>query len=149
MTAVMIVAPWVGLALPFGVMTAALSLAWMQLRQRARREEEGLSAEDAEHFARQDRRRLIGAAVMGLMALGVAVGLGDNFPRNREGGRFFGAIWLANGALALALLAVAMLDWRANFRYAHRQISRLRAERRVLMDELRARLPEVPPEHFE
>lgn len=148
MTAVMIVAPWVQLALPFGVMTAALALAWMQSRQRRFRGE-GLSPEDVEYFARQDRRRFLGAAVMGLLALGVAAGLSDNFPRNREGGRIFGAIWLFNSALALGLLAIAMFDWRANFRYAHRQIARLQAERRVLMDELRARLPEVPPHHFD
>jgi hypothetical protein len=148
MTAVMIVAPWVRLALPFGVMTAALSLAWMQSRQRRFREED-LSPEDAEYFSRQDRRRFIGAAVMALLAIGVAVGLSDNFPRNREGGRLFGATWLANSALALGLLAIAMFDWRANFRYAHRQIARLQAERKALMDELRARFPEVPPQRFD
>jgi|GEM_PF-5176305 len=123
--------------LPLGVGVAVAGLAWMVLRERARRAlQDDLSPEDRRHFAGQDRRRITGLVLMGCLGLGVAAGLVVPPAHDRAPNGVFLAIWVLNTLLCLSLLFVAGLDWLANLRFARRHLAVLMAERRRMLEEM-------------
>jgi hypothetical protein len=131
-----------GLVLSVLVIAIAGFLALRQLHECGERAPE-LSDADALHFARQDVRRIAGAAVMALLGLGILVGTHIN---PRAGGRpqrlLFAGVWLAVFLLITVLLGLAWRDWKATFAYARRHRRALAEERRAAL----AALPPLPPD---
>jgi hypothetical protein len=107
---------------------------WYERRHR----EKGLSEADSRHFARQDLRRSVVAAVMVLLA--ACIGLGSAVPHRvgRQPNPQFLAVWLAVIALIFVLIWLAILDWIATWLYGRRhrraidraRIEYLRSQRR-------------------
>jgi hypothetical protein len=122
----------------FVLLVAAL-LGWREWRDRRDRADD-LSPEDARHFAYQDTRRLLGIAVMVLLAVGLVVG--SRVPTrmgNRTNPQFLG-IWLGVFLLIFVLLALAMVDWVALRLFARRHRDEMHRERvEILREEKRRR----------
>ncbi len=128
-----------GLVLSATVGLAAAVMAYRQWADRGRRDP-GREGGDAPYFARQDRRRFLGTALMGLLAVGIAVGTNLGPIADRAQARFFARTWVAVGVLCVALLVLAMRDWQATHAFARRHRRALAAERRAIVeDELRRR----------
>jgi len=130
---------WVGLGLAAAVAVAAVTLARKQWGDRKQREP-GLPDVDARHFRRQDVRRLVGAAVMLALAVGIVVGarLEPGVPGRPS--QLFIRVWLVVSLLVFLLLALALFDWLATRIYAHRHRQIIARERiDMLRDELRRR----------
>lgn len=121
----------VSLVLALAVIAAAALLAVRQWMERQARNGD-LSAEDARYFARQDARRFLGAALLVLVAIGLA--LGSRIPTvraNQPTRLVFVAIWSTEFLLLFVLLGLAWRDIRATGQYARRH-------RRAILDEHRA-----------
>lgn len=127
------------LILSIAVASVALLLWAWQRFERNRRVPVG-SPEDNRHFRRQDVRRTIVAAVMGILAIGIYVG---SRMETRVAGRpnlQFVETWIGIFLLILALLVLAMIDWFATRGYAFRHRSAILQEGiEILKDELRAK----------
>lgn len=128
--------PMIGHLLSVAVLTVAFLLGYRQWRERRARGSD-LSEADARYFARQDVRRLVGAVLMALVAVGISVGSrmvvlkGD-----REAGRWFIRTWLAVGITLLGLLGLALIDWVATRAYARRHHRALLQDRRQVLREI-------------
>src|SRR4051812_11269819 len=107
-------AAWTEAALGMGIAGALLALAaafaWRQWVERAGRDVEGLSDEDARYFAGKDRRRFLGAALLAMMAVGMSAGLAINPRANRRSGELFVWIWAGVMALVCVSTVLAMRD---------------------------------------
>jgi hypothetical protein len=124
----------VSVLLASAVALTAVGLAlrqWYEKRQRQREPE--MSGPDAEHFARQDFRRAVAGAVMGLLALGVVVGARIGHMVAGGANPWFLEVWLVVFGLILVLLGLALADWVATWRYARRQHQAIVHERRHLL----------------
>jgi hypothetical protein len=99
---------------------------WVEIRAR----EQDLDAPDRDYFARKDRRRLAGSAIMAVMSTLMLVSARVDARKSPAHGRLWGWLWLLVLVLVIALLVLAFFDWRANTRYAIRH-------RRALLDEQR------------
>jgi hypothetical protein len=113
-----------------------------------------LSDADHTHFFRQDLRRAMGVLLMLILALGIYIGsrippMVSDFPLDADfkqairaiAGAWvdtwihgqanpqFVALWFGVTVVLVALLALALLDWRATRRYARRQRQVLAGER--------------------
>src|SRR5262245_34431398 len=106
----------IGLALSIAVAGVAVGLG-LSLRRERRGRTAYLSDDDHRYFARQDKTRGIGVAILWLLAIGVQTGSSMR-PRNLPTAFVF--IWLINFGLILVLLALAFSDWRAIRQYARR-----------------------------
>jgi hypothetical protein len=130
------------LALSLGVAGVAVGLViWQVLERRWR--PEGLADDDVKHFAYQDLRRGLVAAVMLLLAAGVYVGARlEPGVAGRPNPRYVGT-WVGVLALVVLLLVLAMLDWSATRRYAARhRLAIAREGLEILRDEMRRRAAE-------
>lgn len=126
------------LVMSIGILVVVgLLLCWLWYDRRHRDDE--LSHADAVHFRHQDRRRLVVAVILGLVALGILV---DSRLEPRINGRanpLFLLLWVGVFFLLGALPVLATFDWLATRRYARRQFQALARERvEILRDELRA-----------
>jgi hypothetical protein len=127
----------VGLAIAAVLLLLALGFAALQWRERRQRATD-LTADDSAYFARKDARRLAGSLVMGLIAVGMAVGLAGLDPTaGRDQRRAWAAVWLGVMVLVMFLLTLALWDWVALKRYAARHRRALDVERRAVVDEAR------------
>lgn len=120
------------LTLAAGVLLVAFFFAARQWAERRSREEE-LSPEDELHFARKDARRLLGTAIMTVVAVAIFAGSLINPRANRAWGRTFGWIWVGILASVCFLLILAFRDWQANLAYARRHRQALNEERRQFL----------------
>ena len=110
--------------------------AYRQWVERSNRETD-LSEADLDHFTRKDRRRLLGSAVLALIAVGMFVGLMllSQARGNRLMARMSGYVWIGVCVLLCVSLILAMLDWVANRVYAVRHGRALAEERRAFFEE--------------
>jgi hypothetical protein len=124
----------VSLALSLIVGAIAAALAAWQWRERKHRPDD-LSGPDESHYARQDVRRLLGAATMALIAVGVGVGSRISpGARGRPSGVFVG-IWLLVFALVFGLLLLSWLDILATRGYARRHRRQIAEDRQAYLIE--------------
>ena len=108
------------LVLSIAVASVAMLLwFWQRLERKSRGTV--VEPEDVLHFRRQDLRRTIVAAIMGILAAGIFVG--SRMETRVEGGPnlLFVETWIVIFCLILVLLLLAMIDWVATRRYAIRQ----------------------------
>jgi len=127
------------LALASFILLVVGLLGWREWSDRRGRPDD-LGAEDAGHFADQDRRRYLGLIILCLLAIGVVVGSGMPARLGNRANPPFVAIWLAVFALISILLTLALSDWIALRRYARRQRREIHRERlEILQDEARRR----------
>jgi hypothetical protein len=118
------------------VLIAAFLGLWQWYEWRAR--ESSLPDVDRRYFARQDRRRGLGVAVIVVLALGLSVGARIAPLSGRRANVAFVTIWLAILALLAFLVALALLDWLETRRYARRQRrSMAQARSQMLRETLR------------
>src|SRR5262249_47934334 len=117
-----------------GVTAAVLAVS--QWRERRRREC-GLSDADTDHFARQDFRRGVAGAVMGLLALGIAVGTHVGHRVAGAANPWFLEVWFIVFGLILILLWLALADWIATWHYARRHHRAMARERFQLLNLIR------------
>jgi hypothetical protein len=124
------------------VLAIAGLLAARQWTDRKNRGDER-SAAESDHFARQDARRFVGAAIMALTALGIVIGSRINHRVPGVPQRLFVATWIIVFVLIFVLLSLAWRDWMATFAYARRQRKAIAEERRALLesDQRRRSLP--------
>jgi MFS family permease len=123
----------VGLGLAAGLALLALGFAARQLRDRSRRRHGAdLDVHDRAYYHAQDRRRLIGSALMILMAAAMVGGLLINPRLDRIAAQWFVALWSGVLAGVLILLALAMADWWALRAFARRHREALVEEARQL-----------------
>jgi len=117
-----------------GIFLIALFLGlWQRFDQRSR--ESDPNPLDRDYFRRQDRRRYLGVAVMAALGIVIYPFIGVFYqPRGNE--RTLGALGLVVGALIIALLVLAHLDWLAIRQYARRHRRALEQERSRLLFEL-------------
>jgi len=129
----------IGLVLSAAVIVIAALLAYRQWKDRQRRETD-LPEADAAHFVRQDTRRWLGAFVMILLALGLAVGMRLPHIAGGKANTRFVQVWLGVFLLIFVLLLLALLDWLAPRVYARRHRRAIVQERdETLRDLLRRR----------
>lgn len=122
----------VAVALAALVGLIAIVLAWRQQVDRSRRGSD-LSDADSLHFRRQDRRRLLGAGLMVVLAIGLVVGT-EMSPGTREQPNLaWLRLWIGVCLLVLMLLGLALADWVANARYASRHRRSIEDERNALI----------------
>ncbi len=124
-----------GRVIASAVLLIAATFAYRQWAERARRSVE-LSEADRAHFARKDRRRLLGSFLMGLVSLGMFVGLSlmPTKPVDRASGKLFAWVWIGVIGLVFVLLTLALIDWLANRAYALRHRRALIEERRAVLE---------------
>lgn len=152
---------WTSLALSLLVATIA-ALLGLRLWWERRTRDDGLPDADRRHFLYQDLRRGLGILLMASLAAGVYVGsrmptfaVEPRDPRLRESAdaaagaivqaalvthpnRQFVAVWLGIFGSTVLLLGLAMIDWIATRRYAHRHRQAIQHERlEILRDTLR------------
>lgn len=122
------------LLLSVGVAVVAGLLLLLVRTDRGQREPE-LSPDDAEHFARQDVRRVVGTVVM--LLLSAAIYFGSRIPpKNAESANpLFVQIWLGAFLLIFFLLVLGLLDWQATRLYARRHRQAIVRERIELLKE--------------
>jgi hypothetical protein len=120
-----------GLILATGVLILSAIFAWRQWVERHRREPE-LSVADADYFARKDRRRFLGTAILALIGIGMVIGSLIDFRASKAAGRLFLAVWVGVSLLVCVSLVFAMIDWVANRDYALRHRRELAEARRAL-----------------
>jgi membrane protein implicated in regulation of membrane protease activity len=130
---------WPGRLLAAGVLAVALALLAWQWFERRRRPA-SRSQVDVRHFARQDLRRLLGAGVMGLIALTAWQGAEINPRAGRHEARLWASSWLLVAVLVLLLLALALLDLLSIRLYARRHRRDLAAQQRAAIAAERRRL---------
>ncbi len=118
----------IGLLLAAFVILIAALLAYRQWSDRRRRDVD-LPEDEAAYFVRQDVRRWLGAFVMLLLALGLAVGSRIPHIVGTKANALFVRVWLGVFALIFALLLLALLDWFATRRYASRHRRAMLRER--------------------
>jgi hypothetical protein len=129
----------------FGLGLVALFLALRQWYESRAREPE-LSSEDRSHFKRQDVRRAAGIAVILILAVGLSIGTRIDPKIDGRANPGFVEIWIAELALIVVLVILAVLDSLATFAYARRQRRALARERgKILRDALR-RSNGAPPD---
>ena len=116
------------------VLIVAALLGWREWSDRRSREP-GPAPEDRAHFVAQDARRSVGIVVLVLLALGIAIGSRTPIRLDHLANPLFVAIWLGVFVLIGMLLSLAMFDWIALRRYAHRQRSRILRERSEMLRE--------------
>jgi hypothetical protein len=111
----------------------------LALRQRYERGHRAsdLSDADARHFARQDFRRAIAGSVMGLLALGIAVGAHVGHKVAGKANPWFVEVWLIVFGLIFVLLWLAWADWLATWHYARRHRRAMARERFQLVQLVR------------
>jgi hypothetical protein len=127
------------LVLSIGVAAVAALLFGLVWTDRNRRDPE-LSADDAEHFAKQDARRVVGTVVM--LLLSAAIYFGSRIPHMAAGraNPLFVQIWLGAFLLIFFLLVLGILDWQAIRLYARRHRQAMVRERiELLKEELKYR----------
>lgn len=134
-----------GSALGVLVLCAAGLLAWLQFRDRGRRDRLE-QVDELLYFRRQDMRRYAGAVLMAVAA--IAIGLGSRIdPRVGDSSRrWFVSIWFVVCMLILALVAVAFRDWYAIAAYARRRRAAIVRERERVIAEFQARKRNLPEE---
>lgn len=120
------------------IVAAALILAVRQNLERQSRDDD-LSEDDDRHYRRQDLRRFLGAGVMALVAVAIAVGSHINPFLSIFNRRMFGSVWVAVILLVFVLLALAWLDWLATLSYARRHRKAIADERKAIIDAERRR----------
>lgn len=118
-----------------GLLMLTAGLAYSHVLARARREG-GLSEADSRHYQALDRRRGLGLGIMASMALIMLATTLINTRVDRSNARLYIILWMAVVGLVCWLLWLALLDWRANYRYAARH-------RRALADEQRSYFAEL------
>ena len=133
-----------GSALGILVLGAAGLLAWLQFRDRGRRDRLD-QVDESLYFHRQDVRRYAGAVLMAAAA--IAIGLGSMIdPRSGESARrWFVSIWFGVCMLILVLVAVAFRDLFAIVAYARRRRAAIVRERERVIAEFQAR-KRTPPD---
>ena len=129
----------IGMLLAAFVVFIAAVLAYRQWMDRRRRDVD-LAGDEAVYHTRQDVRRWLGVFVMGLLAVGLVVGTRiPHIVRGRTN-MLFVQTWLGVFLLIFALLLLALLDWFATRRYAHRHRRAMLRERdATLRDVMRPR----------
>lgn len=122
------------LLLSIGVAVVAVLLFLLVWSDRSRRDAE-LSADDREHFARQDVRRVVGTVVM--LLLSAAVYFGSRIPPKaaERANPLFLQIWLGAFLLIFFLLVLGIIDWHATRLYARRHRQAMVRERLELLKE--------------
>ena len=127
------------LVLSVGVAAVALMLVFWQVAERSQRPDD-LSDEDHAHFRSLDRRRMLVAGIMVMLAAGVFLGSRIEPGTRGHPNRWFLVVWLAVFWLVLCLATLALIDWAATRRYArrHRRLI-LREGLEILREELRIR----------
>lgn len=123
-----------GLLMALCVLCVSIALgAWQAVKRRREKDEHAGESGETEHFRFQDFRRWLVCGLMAVSALGIAAGSQIN-PRagvlHRE---WFATIWMIVGAVAIAMLILAMTDWMATIRYASRQRVALAAQKRAFI----------------
>jgi hypothetical protein len=131
---------WPSLALSVFIGICALALAAHLLWERSRRGSP-LPAVDRKHFLLQDLRRSVGIALMVLLGAGIYLGARQPLrvivsATERHPNRRFLLIWLAVFATLIVLLGLAIIDWIATRRYAHRHREALNLERIKLLGDI-------------
>lgn len=132
-----------GIVIATGVLTLAVAFAWRQWVERRGREGD-LGQADEDYFARKDRRRFAGTAILGLIGVGMIVGSLIDHRASKAAGQTFVWIWFGVVALVCISIVLALLDWLACRDYAVRHRDALLHERRVLLEEGLRRRPAVP-----
>jgi hypothetical protein len=122
------------LFLSIGVAAVAALLFLLVWNDRGHRHPE-LPPDDAEHFARQDVRRVVGTVVM--LLLSAAIYFGSRIPPRAadRANPLFVQIWLGTFLLIFFLLVLGLLDWQATRLYARRHRQAIVRERIELLKE--------------
>jgi len=107
-------------ALALGVVMIAAFLGLRQWYERKGREEPG-SADDAEHYRRQDVRRALGVGVMLALAAEVFFGSWVEPQIGGQGNPRFVIVWLVVLSLIILMLVLALVDWYATRSYGRRR----------------------------
>jgi uncharacterized membrane protein len=87
---------------------------------------------DAEHYARQDRRRWAGVVALGAISICALLGSRTSSRVDGKGNPAFVLIWVGVLGLILVLMVLAMTDWMATRRLA------LRHRKQLLRDSIDA-----------
>lgn len=142
-----------GVALVIVLLGLAGFYAWQQVRVLRRVGAGESGSEEGVHLRRQAWRRLVGSALMVLLAVqlagallfleGPAQQLADRVdaegPQATEGpeqeafGNFYGYYWIAFLLLLLVWVVLAGIDWWAVRRFGLRQLHRLQDDRRAMI----------------
>jgi hypothetical protein len=123
---------------------------------------EATSAEDRRHFRAQAWRRLVSAALLGVLALllagsflfeGRAAEVSEEIKAAQERGeadgpredqkpfiRFYGGYWIAFLLVLFGVIALAFWDVLAIRRYGQRQFAKIQADRRAMIERQAARM---------
>jgi hypothetical protein len=122
------------LVLSSSVLLVTGLLGWKEWSDRRGRNPDP-SPEDARHFGHQDSRRLLGIAVMVLLAVGLVVGSRISPKIENRANPQFLTIWLGVFLLILFLLSLAMIDWLALRLFARRHRNEMLRERIEILRE--------------
>lgn len=133
-----------GSALGVLVLGAAGLLAWLQFRDRGRRDRLD-QADESLYFHKQDARRYMGAVLMAFAAIAICLGSMIDPRIGESARRWFVSIWFVVCMLILALVAVAFRDWFAIVAYARRRRAAIVRERERVIAEFQAR-KRTPPD---
>jgi uncharacterized membrane protein len=123
-------------ALALGVVMIAAFLGLRQWYERKGREESE-SADDADHYRRQDVRRAVGVGMMLALAAEVFFGSWVEPWVGGRGNPRFVVVWLVVLSLITLMLVLALVDWYATRTYGRR---RRKALFREQIEELREEL---------
>ncbi len=102
---------------------------WIEIRRRPY----DVSDLDAEHFSHKDRRRYLVAGILSIISVAMVLSTRIDFRLGRPAYRLWSWTWLSILGLALVLLILALLDWKANRAYAMRHYRALIDEHRELL----------------
>jgi UDP-N-acetylmuramyl pentapeptide phosphotransferase/UDP-N-acetylglucosamine-1-phosphate transferase len=111
--------PTATLGLAAGIALIAVFLALRQWYEKRARGSD-LSGADHTHFARQDVRRILGVAILLVIAAMFVVSSRLQPRVNGRPSLVFAELWVLVLALIVALLVLAMIDWAATRTYAKR-----------------------------
>jgi hypothetical protein len=118
---------------------AALLLTWLWFDRTHR--QPGLSPEDAQHFRFQDARRIVVAATMFVLSVGLYAGARLETRLDGRPNLWYVQLWLGIALLVLLLFILASFDWLATQRYARRhRRAMVREGLEIVRDELRLRM---------